>query len=239
VLHPAVATDTLERLTQSVIDCRACPRLVEYREAVAREKKRAHRSEPYWGRPLPPLGDTRARLLVVGLAPAAHGGNRTGRFFTGDGSGDWLIRAMYRAGFASQPTSVHRGDGLELRDAYITAVARCAPPANKPTSDELRTCRQWLFRELDLLTDLRVVVPLGRIAFDWFLAALRARGQDVGRPEFGHARCTQLPNGLLMIASYHPSRQNTQTGVLTEEMLDRVFSLARDTLGEVDAARSP
>ena len=151
-----------ERFAAEVVACRACPRLVEFRERVAREKRRAFRDQDYWGRPLPPFGDPRARLLVVGLAPAAHGGNRTGRFFTGDGSGDWLIRAMHRAGFASQPTSRHRDDGLELLDAYMTAVARCVPPDNKPTPREIRTCRQWLDRELDQLVNLRVVVALGR-----------------------------------------------------------------------------
>ncbi len=226
------ADDAWHTLDAEIVECRACPRLAEYRETVAREKKRAYRQETYWGRPLPPFGDRRARLLVVGLAPAAHGGNRTGRFFTGDGSGDWLIRAMHRAGFASQPTSIHRDDGLELRDAYLTAVARCAPPDNKPTSEELRTCRQWLSRELDLLTEARVVVTLGRIAFDWLLATLRARGAEPGRPAFGHAAQHRLPNGTLLIASYHPSRQNTQTGLLTESMLDQVFSLARAALDE-------
>jgi uracil-DNA glycosylase family 4 len=217
-----------ERFAGEAVACRACARLVEFRERVAREKRRAFRDQPYWGRPLPPFGDPGARLLVVGLAPAAHGGNRTGRFFTGDGSGDWLIRAMHRAGFASQPTSRHRDDGLELLDAYMTAVARCVPPDNRPTPQEIRTCRQWLDRELDLLGNLRVVVALGRIAFDGFLAALRARGVEVGRPAFGHLARYPLPGGIELIASYHPSQQNTSTGKLTESMLDAVFALARE-----------
>ncbi len=223
--------DRFLQLAAEVVECRACPRLVEFRERVAREKRRAYRHETYWGRPLPPFGDPRARLLVVGLAPAAHGGNRTGRYFTGDASGDWLFRALYRAGFASQPTSRHKDDGLTLRDAYITAVARCVPPNNRPSPEELRTCRQWLLRELDLLQRVQVVVVLGRIALDGFLAALRARGTSVGRLAFGHAVCHTLPDGLRLICSYHPSQQNTATGRLTEPMLDQVFTLARTLLG--------
>jgi uracil-DNA glycosylase family 4 len=218
----------MQRLAAEIVECRACPRLVEFRERVAREKRRAFREWDYWGRPLPPFGDPRARLLVVGLAPAAHGGNRTGRYFTGDRSGDYLMRSMYSAGFASQPTSVHTDDGLVLLDAYIAAINRCAPPDNKPTPDEQRTCRTWLLRELDLLTELRVVVALGRIAWDGFLAALRARGDNPGRPAFGHAVRYTLPNRLVLIGSYHPSQQNTSTGRLTQPMLDAVFALARD-----------
>jgi uracil-DNA glycosylase family 4 len=229
--HGAADAPPFPTLARDVVACRRCRRLVEFREQVARERRRAFRDQEYWGRPLPPFGDPRARLLVVGLAPAAHGGNRTGRYFTGDGSGDWLIRAMHRAGFASQPTSRQRGDGLYLIDAYLTAVARCVPPDNRPSPAELATCRPWLLRELALLAELRVVVALGRVAFDGFLAALRGAGLQPGRPVFGHGADHRLPNGLVLLASYHPSRQNTQTGKLTESMLDAVFARARDVLG--------
>ncbi|CAI7989548.1 Type-5 uracil-DNA glycosylase [Geodia barretti] len=185
-----------------------------------------YRDETYWGAPLAAFGDPHARLLVVGLAPAAHGGNRTGRMFTGDRSGDWLFGALYRAGFANQPESVRAGDGLELNQALISAAARCAPPANKPTVEELATCRPYIAREIELLTDLRVVVALGRIAFDAFLRAYAAR-----KPPFGHNVASQLPDGgPLLIACYHPSQQNTQTGRLTLDMLDAVFQRARQVL---------
>jgi uracil-DNA glycosylase family 4 len=212
-----------------IVRCRLCPRLVAHRERVAREKVARFRSETYWGRPVPGFGDPAARLLVVGLAPAAHGGNRTGRVFTGDESGNWLYAALHRAGLASQPTSVRRDDGLVLHDAFITAVARCAPPANKPTREEIAACRQHLLGELDALVRLRVVVVLGRIAHDGFLAALRARGDEVPRPapRFGHGAEHRLPSGLALVCSYHPSQQNTFTGKLTRPMLDAVFTRAR------------
>ncbi len=214
--------------------CRACPRLVDWREEVARVKRRMYRDEPYWGKPLAAFGDPQARLLVVGLAPAAHGGNRTGRMFTGDRSGDWLFGALHRAGFANQPESVRRGDGLALEGALITAAARCAPPANKPTVDELATCRPYIAREIQLLTDLRVVIALGRIGFDAFLRAYADAGGTLPprKPPFGHGVETQLPDdGPLLIACYHPSQQNTQTGRLTLDMLDAVFARAREACG--------
>ena len=217
-----------------VVNCRACPRLVEWREETARVKRRMYREEDYWGRPLAAFGDPEARLLIVGLAPAAHGGNRTGRMFTGDRSGDWLFGALYRAGFANQPESVRPGDGLELRGALITAAARCAPPANKPTREELAACQPYIAREIELLADLRAVVALGRIGFDAFLRAYAAAGRTPPerKPPFGHDVATLLPDGgPLLIACYHPSQQNTQTGRLTEPMLDAVFARAWDACG--------
>ena len=230
-----IATDSktagsIADVQAKVVACRLCPRLVAWREETARVKRRMYRDEDYWGRPLAAFGDPNARLLVVGLAPAAHGGNRTGRMFTGDRSGDWLFGALHRAGFANQTESVRIGDGLELTGALITAAARCAPPQNKLTPEELTSCRPYLTREIQLLTELRAVVALGRIAFDAFLRAWDAAGRTApGRkPPFGHNVATQLPDdGPLLIASYHPSQQNTQTGRLTMEMLDAVFEQAR------------
>ena len=187
----------------------------------------------YWGRPVPGFGDPRARVLVVGLAPAAHGGNRTGRIFTGDQSGDWLFAAFHRAGFANQPTSRSRDDGLRLHDAFVVAVARCAPPANRPTPEEIATCRRYLLGELALLARVRVVIVLGKVAHDGFLAAERARGHEVLRPApgFAHAAEHRLPSGLVLLCSYHPSQQNTFTGKLTRPMLDAVFARARTLVG--------
>ena len=219
-----------ESLESAITSCRRCPRLVAWREEVARVKRRAYRDEEYWGRPVPGFGDQNARVLVIGLAPAAHGANRTGRMFTGDSSGDFLYAALHRAGFASQPTSRHRGDGLTLRDVYISAACRCAPPDNKPAPDEIAACRPFLEREIALLPDLRVVVALGRVAFD---AALRhfAPADDAGsRPTFGHAAAHPLAAGRWLVASYHPSRQNTQTGRLTAEMFDRVWTQVKQRL---------
>lgn len=209
--------------------CRLCPRLVAHREAVARRKVARFRDWTYWGRPVPGFGDHAARLLVVGLAPAAHGGNRTGRIFTGDESGNWLYAALHRAGFANQPTSVARDDGLRLDGAWVTAVVRCAPPDNKPTPEEIATCRRWLLTELARLADVRVVVVLGRIAHAGFLAALRAGGGAVPRPApaFAHGAEHRLPGGRTLLCCYHPSRQNTFTGRLTRPMLDAVLSRAR------------
>ncbi|MCE2501235.1 MAG: uracil-DNA glycosylase [Dehalococcoidia bacterium] len=221
---------TVGEVQERVVACRACPRLVEWREETARVKRRMYRDEDYWGRPLAAFGDPNARLLIVGLAPAAHGGNRTGRMFTGDRSGDWLFGALHRAGFANQPESTRPGDGLELRGALITAAARCAPPQNKLTPGELSACRPYITREIELLTDLRAVVALGRIAFDAFLRAWAAAGRTPPerKPPFGHDVATPLPDGgPLLIACYHPSQQNTQTGRLTETMLDDVFTRAR------------
>jgi uracil-DNA glycosylase family 4 len=220
----------LRRWQEEVINCRRCPRLVEYREAVAREKRAAYRGEPYWGRPLPSFGDPSARLLVIGLAPAAHGGNRTGRMFTGDRAGDFLFASLHRTGFANQPRSVRPGDGLELRDAYITAAVRCCPPANRPAPQELAHCRPYLERELELLAGVRAVVALGKFAFDAYLGTLKRQGKLPPRVsyKFGHGACHRLPPPLpLLLASYHPSQQNTFTGRLTPAMLDSVFRRAR------------
>jgi uracil-DNA glycosylase family 4 len=206
---------------------------VEYRERVASVKRKAFLSCEYWGKPVPSFGDPDAQLLIVGLAPGAHGSNRTGRMFTGDRSGDFLYRALYESGFASQPESRAIDDGLALQGAYITAAARCAPPGNKPTPEELRTCRSYLKKELDLLTDLRVVVALGRIAFDVYLAVLRDRGIIQSRAgfDFGHGREHKIGLGQpLLIACYHPSQQNTSTGRLTYKMLLDVFRRARRRL---------
>jgi uracil-DNA glycosylase len=199
---------------------------------VAREKRRAFREWEYWGHPLPGFGDPAARLLFIGLAPAAHGGNRTGRIFTGDRSGDWLYEALHRFGFANQAMSVHRDDGLRLTDAYVTAAARCAPPDNRPTREEFANCRPYLQRELRLLCNLRVVIGLGKIAFDAYLAARHELGQRVPRPrpQFAHARTHQL-DGIHLIGCYHPSQRNTQTGFLNREMFYRVFTTARGLLG--------
>ncbi len=236
----SAASDPLARLAARVSRCRACPRLVAHRERVARERVARFRDWTYWGRPVPGFGDPAARLLVVGLAPAAHGGNRTGRIFTGDESGNWLYRALHAAGFANQPTSVARDDGLRLTDVYVTAAARCAPPGNRPTPTELARCRPFLGRELDLLAGLAVVVVLGKVAHDAFLAALVARGARVPspRPRFAHAAEHRLPNGLLLLCSYHPSQQNTFTGRLTREMLDGVFRRAATELKSRDTRSS-
>jgi uracil-DNA glycosylase family 4 len=231
----AASRSELAVLQTEIISCSRCPRLVEWREQVAREKVRRFAGEEYWGRPVPSLGDSEARLLIIGLAPAAHGGNRTGRVFTGDRSGDWLYRAMYRAGFANQPTSTHRGDGLRLVDAYITAVIHCAPPANRPLAEEVANCRPYLLAELELLRDVRVIVALGRIAFDAAIAniglAPAAEVKRPARPAFKHGAEVALRGGSVLIASFHPSQQNTFTGKLTEPMLDAVFTRARELIG--------
>ena len=223
-----IENDSLERVCHDVINCFKCPRLVEWRELVAREKRASFRDQEYWGRPVPGFGDPDAKLLIVGLAPAAHGGNRTGRIFTGDRSGDWLFGALYRAGFANQPTSVHRDDGLRLIGAYIAAVVRCAPPANKPLPEERDNCLPYLKRELALLKDVRVIVCLGSYALDGVSLALGLRP----RPKFGHAREIALPDGRTIICSFHPSQQNTFTGKLTEAMLDDVFRRAGELTGD-------
>jgi uracil-DNA glycosylase family 4 len=225
-----------QMLNADIITCRACSRLVAWREQVAREKRRAYRDHDYWGRPVPGFGDLLARLLIVGLAPGAHGANRTGRMFTGDGSGDTLYTALYETGFANQPTSRHCEDGLALTDAFITAVGRCAPPDNRPTPAELDACRPFLTREWALLPQTRVIVALGQIAFEGCLRLLRDQGYSALRLKFGHNLHYRLDapshKTLHLIASYHPSRQNTQTGRLTPAMLRDVFTLARSLLAE-------
>jgi uracil-DNA glycosylase family 4 len=215
-----------------IVDCRRCSRLVEYREAVAEEKVRRFRDWEYWGRPVPSLGGADAELLIVGLAPAAHGGNRTGRVFTGDRSGDWLYRALYNFGFANQPESTHRGDGLQLINSYITAAVHCAPPDNKPLPSETANCRPYLLDELIRLKKLRVVVPLGLIAFKTYFGARKQLEWEnpAPLPAFGHGQAAALADGITVISSYHPSQQNTQTGKLTEAMFDDVFRHARSLI---------
>jgi uracil-DNA glycosylase len=222
----------LRSLAAEVHGCRRCPRLVAWRELCAAEPPRRFTGEPYWAKPLDGFGDPDAGLLVVGLAPAAHGGNRTGRFFTGDRSGDWLFAAMHRAGYASQPLSERRDDGLRLRGAYVTAVARCPPPQNRPTTAERDNCLPYLERELELLVQARVIVALGSFAWDGTLRAVRKGGGEVPRPKprFGHG-AEAIAGGFSLLGCYHPSQQNTFTGKLTEGMLDSVFARARELAG--------
>lgn len=215
----------LTQLNQEVVACERCPRLREHCQKIARDKRRAYLDWDYWGRPVPGFGDPDGRLLILGLAPGAHGSNRTGRMFTGDGSGNFLYPVLHLAGFASQADSRHREDGLTLRDAYITAVARCAPPGNKPSPEEITNCAKFLDRELDGLKNVRVVVALGRIAFDAYLRYLKRRGLVASKNgyAFAHGACYRLPEGRILLASYHPSQQNTQTGKLTRKMLEKIF----------------
>ncbi|MCU1462155.1 MAG: uracil-DNA glycosylase [Acidimicrobiales bacterium] len=219
--------DSLAVVTAEIVECRACPRLVAWRELVAVEKRAAFRADDYWGRPVPGFGDPEARLLLVGLAPAAHGGNRTGRVFTGDRSGDWVFRALHRAGYANQPTSVQAGDGLRLTGAYVAAAVRCAPPANKPTTDERERCLPFLERELTLLRDVKVIVVLGQFAHDVMCRQYALRP----KPKFGHGIEADAGGGRTLVASYHPSQQNTFTGTLTEPMFDAIFTRARALTG--------
>lgn len=211
-------------LNEEIVQCTLCPRLVAWREQVARERRRAYRDFEYWGKPVPGFGDVGARVLVVGLAPGAHGANRTGRVFTGDGSGDFLYPALHKAGFCNQPVSIHRDDGLSLRDLFISSVCRCAPPANKPTTQEIGNCLGYLEREMSMLENLQGIVALGKIAFDYSLRLLRARYNDIPRLQFAHNAFYPLGQGIpWLLASYHPSRQNTQTGRLTEAMFDQIW----------------
>lgn len=226
-----IAQNALEKLQARIIRCRRCPRLVEWRSQVARDKVKRFADQKYWGKPIPSFGDPEARVLLVGLAPAAHGGNRTGRMFTGDESGNWLFRALHKAGFANQPNSVSREDGLHLTDCYITATARCAPPLNKLLPEEIANCRPYLLQEIQLLKNVRVVVGLGKVGFDAALNAYRDTGRITfsARPKFGHGAVYGFGD-LTFIASFHPSQQNTFTGKLTEEMFDAVFREARERL---------
>ncbi len=219
---------TLDAIREDVIACRRCPRLVAWRERVAREKVARFAHDRYWGQPVPGFGDPDARLMVLGLAPAAHGGNRTGRIFTGDRSGDFLFASLYRAGFANQPTSTSIDDGLTLTGAYVAAVNRCAPPGNRPTPEERDACLPFLERELAALRQLRVIVPLGAFAWEGVIRAIVALGHEAPRPKprFGHGAETRI-GPYRLIGSFHPSQQNTFTGKLTPEMLDAVFRKAR------------
>ena len=229
--------DPLAALEREIVVCRACPRLVSWRERVAREKRAAFAGEPYWGRPLPGFGDPRATVVVLGLAPAAHGGNRTGRVFTGDRSGDWLFGALHATGMANQPTSRSRDDGLELHGCWVTAAVRCAPPANKPTPAERDTCLPYAVRELELLGRVSAIVCLGSFAWDAALRILAARGTELPRPRprFGHG--TEATIGeLTLLGCYHPSQQNTFTGRLRPGMMEAVLQRARELAGD---ARGP
>jgi uracil-DNA glycosylase family 4 len=229
---------TLEAVREAIVACEACPRLRTYCQRIAREKKAAHRDDTYWGKPVPGFGDPAARLLIVGLAPAAHGANRTGRVFTGDGSGDFLMRALHDNGFASIPTARHVGDGLALHDAYIMSVVRCAPPDNKPTPDEVVRCSPHLAAEIAALPNVQVVVALGKIGWDGYLAFLRTQqpasapgAPRVARPVFGHGAVAPIvPGQPILMGTYHPSRQNTNTGRLTPPMLSAIFAAARAKL---------
>lgn len=232
---------TLEQLQKKIVRCTKCPRLVTYRREVAVDKVRRFRDHDYWGKPVPSFGDPQARLLLIGLAPAAHGGNRTGRAFTGDRSGDWLYGALHRYGFANQPTSEHREDGLALHDCYIAQVLHCAPPANKPTRQEILDCESYLQSEFTLLTRLRVIMPLGKIAFDACLRACRELAYPLPTPlpRFAHGAVYPLNNGIALLPSYHPSQQNTQTGRLTREMFHQVFAQAQALISSDADGRGP
>lgn len=223
-------------LNSRIINCVKCPRLVEYRQRVARVKRHMYQDFRYWGRPIPGFGDPLARVLIIGLAPAAHGGNRTGRMFTGDRSGDWLFDSLHQFGFANQGTSVDRDDGLTLEDLYITSVVRCAPPDNKPLPSETENCRPYVLEEVNLLQKMRVVLVLGKFAFDNYLLAYQESNGKLPSPlpKFSHGAAIDLPNGIQLFASYHPSRRNTQTGVLTKDMFHQVLKKLGDALNMID-----
>lgn len=219
----------LEQLQKRIIGCTKCCRLVPYIRDVAIKKRRMYRKCEYWGKPVPSFGDPKARVVILGLAPAAHGGNRTGRVFTGDLSGDWVYGTLYRYGFAATPNSTHRNDGQSLKDVYITAALRCAPPSNKPLREELLNCRPYLVQELQLLHNWKILLALGKIAFDTYLRFCKETGAILPSPmpKFGHGVVYKLDNGTTLVGSYHPSRQNTQTGRLTKEMFENVFNLVK------------
>lgn len=225
-------SSSLVQLNQEIIACTRCSRLIDYCQKIGREKRRAYLDWEYWAKPVPGFGDPKARVLILGLAPGAHGSNRTGRPFTGDGSGYFMYPVLYKAGFASQPTATHRGDGLRLKDAYITAAVRCAPPQNKPTPDEIANCSVFLDREMAALKDVRIIVALGRIGYEAYLNYLKRRGLRVSKADiqFAHNVHYEMPDGRILLCSYHPSQQNTQTGKLTEKMFFQVFVKARKLL---------
>ncbi len=229
---PIMSRKTVSLLNKQIVDCQQCPRLVHHREEIARIKRRQFQDWTYWGRPVPGFGDAKARLYILGLAPAAHGANRTGRVFTGDRSGDWLYEALHRFGFANQPESTHRQDGLTLQDCYISAAVRCAPPANKPTVQEFSSCRPFLVGDLQLLPQLQIVLALGQIAFQQYFQACRELGFQLPTPlpRFSHGQSFPLPWGITLLTSYHPSQQNTFTGKLTRPMFYKVFQKARSHL---------
>jgi uracil-DNA glycosylase family 4 len=235
----------LEKLRETVIRCRKCPRLVAYLQEVSQHKPRRYRDWDYWSKPLPSFGDPNARVLIVGLAPAAQGGNRTGRMFTGDRSGEWLFNGLYRFGFANQPNSLRRDDHFKLDDCYITATIRCAPPKNKPLPEEIENCRPYFLEELDLLKNVKVLVPLGQIAFAQTLKSLRSKGFEIPSLSFGHGKIYSLrtPNSALrtisLITTYHPSQQNTQTGKLTRTMFHRIFRIVRSRLEVRSSEQKP
>lgn len=226
---------TIAQLQRQIVACRRCPRLVQHCRRTAQEKVKRYREWDYWGKPVPSLGDRTARLYIVGLAPAAHGGNRTGRVFTGDRSGDWVFGALHASGFANQPTSTHIDDGLRLQGAYITAAVHCAPPDNKPSREEFDACQPYLLREIQLLKQVRVVVGLGQLAFAAYLKARREVGLQVPtpRPKFGHGKRYEL-DGITLIGSYHPSQQNTFTGRLTQPMFHSIFRTAREIIEDAE-----
>ncbi len=229
----------LTQLNRDVVGCKRCPRLVAFREKIAREKRRAYMDWDYWGKPVPGFGDPKARVLILGLAPGAHGSNRTGRPFTGDSSGNFMYPVLHRTGFANQPDAKHREDGLKLTDAYITAAVRCAPPQNKPTPEEIASCAPFLDRELDGLKQVKVVVALGRIGFDAYLNYLKRRGRITTKAAyiFGHGAKYTMPDGRILLASYHPSNQNTNTGKLTEKMFTEIFREAARLVKGLDEQR--
>jgi uracil-DNA glycosylase len=220
----------LAKLQQKVILCRKCPRLVAYLQEVEQRRPRRYLEWDYWSKPLPSFGDPKARILIVGIAPAANGGNRTGRMFTGDRSGEWLFGALHQFGLANRPNSSTRDDGFALRDCYITATLRCAPPQNKPLSEEIENCRPYFLQELDLLKEVKIILPLGQIALTQTLRSLRQRGLEVPSLVFGHGKVYPLPNGQTIITTYHPSQQNTQTGKLTRPMFHGIFRMVRERL---------
>jgi len=218
----------LDKLQDTIIRCRKCPRLVAYLKEVPRHKPRRFKDWDYWASPLPSFGDPEGRVLIIGLAPAAQGGNRTGRMFTGDRSGEWLFGALHEFGFANRPNSSRRDDGFALKDCYITATIRCAPPKNKPLPEEIENCRPYFLKELDLLKRIKVLIPLGQIAFTQTLKSLRLKGIEIPALAFGHGKVYPLPNGQTIITTYHPSQQNTQTGKLTKSMFHKIFEMIQN-----------